>query len=144
MLTKRVALRAVPALMLTLFVACCSRAPEEPAQSSRDTEVVVVIAAEPPAPEQQPESSVAFPEEPVLGFGGGYGGRRSDEFTEDPSDSPNHDLAANPNEYDGYESPHPNRNSTSAAVGLGGGTRGGGGRGGKAGFAYRRARGGGG
>jgi hypothetical protein len=30
MSSKRLAKRAVPALMMTLFVACCSCAPEEP------------------------------------------------------------------------------------------------------------------
>src|SRR5690606_23240685 len=40
------------------------------------------------------------------------------------------------------ESPHPNRDGTTSAVGLGGGIGGGGGRAGSGGFAHRRARGG--
>ncbi|MCA8918182.1 MAG: terpene cyclase/mutase family protein [Planctomycetes bacterium] len=105
--------------------------------------------AEPPPPEQPPEEEVEFPkDEPVQEDpteDEKIVEEATDEVNEDPSDKPNNDLAENPNDDPSdNESPHPNRDSTSSAVGLGGGVGGGGGRGGKGGFAYRRARGGGG
>ncbi|MCB9934071.1 MAG: terpene cyclase/mutase family protein [Planctomycetes bacterium] len=105
--------------------------------------------AEPPPPEQPPEKPVEYPKDEPEQVDPTEDERiveeAKDEVNEDPSDKPNNDLAENPNEDPSdNESPHPNRDSTSSAVGLGGGVGGGGGRGGKGGFAYRRARGGGG
>ena len=105
--------------------------------------------AEPPPPEQPPEKPVEFPKDEPEQVDPTEQERivedAKDEQNEDPSDKPNNDLAENPNEDPSdNESPHPNRDSTSSAVGLGGGVGGGGGRGGAGGFAHRRARGGGG
>ncbi|MBX3474195.1 MAG: terpene cyclase/mutase family protein [Planctomycetes bacterium] len=103
----------------------------------------------PPTPEQPPEEPVEFPKDEPVQENPTEDERivedAKDDNNEDPSDKPNNDLAENPNNDPSKdESPHPNKNSTTSAVGLGGGVGGGGGRGGKGGFAYRRARGGGG
>ncbi len=105
--------------------------------------------AEPPPPEQKPEEEVEFPkdeqEQPDPTEDERITEDAEDEVNEDPDNKPNEDLAENPNDDPSdNESPHPNRDSTTSAVGLGGGIGGGGGRGGGGGFAHRRARGGGG
>jgi hypothetical protein len=105
--------------------------------------------AEPPPPEQPPEKPVEFPKDEPEQVDPTEDERivedAKDDLNEDPSDKPNNDLAENPNDDPSdNESPHPNRDSTTSAVGLGGGVGGGGGRGGAGGFAHRRARGGGG
>lgn len=104
---------------------------------------------EPPPPEQPPDKEVEFPKEEPEQEDPTEDERivedAKDEVNEDPTNDPNQDLAKNPNEDPSdNESPHPNRDSTTSAVGLGGGIGGGGGAGGDGGFAYRRARGGGG
>src|SRR5690606_11936051 len=58
-----------------------------------------------------------------------------DTHAEDPSDSPNKDLAENPNDNPSdNESNLPNKESTTSATGLGGGAGGGGGPGGDGGM----------
>ncbi len=112
------------------------------------TQAAVDTQPVPPEPEMKPQEQVEYPkdeppqedptEDPRIVE------EATDDHNEDPSDSPNQDLAPNPNKDDSNaESPNPNR-GPSSAVGLGGGAGGGGGRGGAGGFAYRRARGGGG
>jgi hypothetical protein len=105
--------------------------------------------AEPPPPEQEPEKEVEFPKDEPEQEDPTEDERivedAKDEVNEDPDNKPNNDLAENPNDDPSdNESPHPNRDSTTSAIGLGGGVGGGGGRGGAGGFAHRRARGGGG
>ncbi len=68
-----------------------------------------------------------------------------DDVNEDPSGRPNRDLAKNPKKNNpNDESPHPKRNSSSSAVGLGGSPHAGPPANGAAGFKHRRASGGGG
>lgn len=146
---KPLALRALPALMLILLFAACSRTAEpEPEQPSGPE--VVVIATEPPPPLQPPERVVEFPKGVELAGPNPYEDARASQGHgglryEDPSDQPNTDLAENPNEDPSdTESPLPNFGGGHSAVGIGGGTGGSGGRGGVGGFAHRRGRGGGG
>jgi hypothetical protein len=100
---------------------------------------------EPPPPEQEPEEETEFPDDDIVEDpteDEKIVEDATDDVNEDPSDQPNNDLAENPNDDPSdHESPHPNRDSTSSAVGLGGGIGGGGGRGGLGGFGHRRARG---
>lgn len=91
MLSIRFAMRALPALMMVLFVAACSRN-AEPESSNTVTEVIVIAAeaiAEPPVPEQNADAQAEYPEDPTddeaphpsggspnssVGLGGGSGG----------------------------------------------------------------------
>lgn len=125
---KSLALRALPALMLILLFAACSRTAEpEPEQPSGPE--VVVIATEPTQPPEHPVEftkdvrlASLYPTEDERALQG-HGVLRY----EDPSDQPNTDLAENYNEDPSdTESPFPNFGGGHSAVGLGGGAGGGG------------------
>ncbi|MBX3460802.1 MAG: terpene cyclase/mutase family protein [Planctomycetes bacterium] len=96
---------------------------------------------EPPPPVQQPEKESVFPDDQV--------DKEvttdhkivtaDDTHSEDPTDSPNKDIADNPNENPtAAESPNPNHKNSNSAVGLGPNGGGGGGAGGLGGrFKFR-------
>ncbi|MCC6573646.1 MAG: terpene cyclase/mutase family protein [Planctomycetes bacterium] len=151
---------AAAAALLALFLSCAVVAPvradpkdpppppkkEDPPPKKEDPPPPKEVPPVPPRPERIPEQPVEYPKDEPVGEDPTEDPRIVDDATdvnEDPTDKPNRDLAEPPKDDGNSESPHPNRNSTTSAVGLGGGG-GGGGRGGKGGFESRRARGGGG
>jgi hypothetical protein len=117
-----------------------------PTQAQRPTPAILQthqdMIAEPPPPEDEPEEESEFPDEEDV-VDPTEDERivedATDDVNEDPTDQPNQDLAETEDPSDN-ESPHPNRDSTTSAVGLGGGIGGGGGPGGGGGFGHRRAR----
>ena len=138
---------AVHVILLVIFYFINPAIRERP-----ETQVIqsqVEQLAVPPTPEQPPDVETDIPrvdeeqekpteDERIVEDA-------QDDNNEDPSDKPFHDLAENPNDDPSDdESPHPNKESTTSAIGLGGGIGGGGGKGGRGGFEHRRARGGGG
>jgi hypothetical protein len=127
--------RLIGAALIVAAIAACSRGPESPPEP---TEQVGVITASPglPTAEQSPVLIESITHALV--------DERTGESA-DPSEQPYRDLAEDPNsDPSGGESPGPQRNGTTSAIGIGGGMAGGGGRGGRGGFEHRRARGGGG
>jgi hypothetical protein len=119
--------------------------PERPQIQAAVIQSDVEQLALPPEPEQEVEEESEFPEDevnPDPAQDEKITEDAVDEINEDDTQDPNQDLAENPNEDPSdNESPHPNRDSTTSAIGLGGGVGGGGGRGGRGGFGHRRSRG---
>ncbi|MBZ0136642.1 MAG: hypothetical protein K8I27_09745 [Planctomycetes bacterium] len=100
------------------------------------------VLPDPPPPIQQPERQIEFPDDhPVQNEPTEDKRVQTDDDThaEDNTNDPFKDLAKNPNENPSdNESPHPNKKSSTSAVGLAGGAGGGGGPGGKGGYFDKR------
>lgn len=92
---------------------------------------------EPPPPLQEPEKESVFPDDHVDKevTSDHKIVTEDDTHSEDPTDSPNKDIAVNPNENPTpAESPNPNHKNSNSAVGLGPNGGGGGGQGGEGGM----------
>lgn len=99
---------------------------------------------DPPAPEQEPPKQVQLPDPTDVQNDPVEDQRVQTEdadHAEDATDSPNHDLAENPNdERSEAESPLPSRDNSNSSVGIGPNGGGGGGAGGDGGYLRKRPR----
>ncbi|MCA8913640.1 MAG: hypothetical protein KDB82_18295 [Planctomycetes bacterium] len=131
---------AVHAILLLVAWFIMPTAQQAPETMVMQTSTQVI--SDPPMPIQEPEREVILPDESEIEREPVEDQRvqtDEDDHAEDATDSPNHDLAENPNDADSeVDSPVPNRDNSNSSVGLGPNSGGGDGPGGTGGYFRKR------